>query len=139
MLSLPRGGIKFYPPASYTLPCQMPFCQTTPLLPSGTWQQNGMECWWEGSTSAAIPPTSNICLFPIYAGLVNTCSHLGEAVAVKTVSLLFFIVNSNNTTWSIPIFIVYLTCYVTNSSVAIYEMKTVTANKIVAVYQFIEM
>ena len=28
------------------------------LLPSVTWQQNVMECWWEGSTSPAIAPTS---------------------------------------------------------------------------------
>ena len=33
-------------------------CQTAPLLPSVTQQQNVMECWWEGSTSTAIPPPS---------------------------------------------------------------------------------
>jgi len=36
----------------------MPLCQTAPLLPSVTWQQNVMEYWWEGSTSTAIQPTS---------------------------------------------------------------------------------
>ena len=35
----------------------MPFCQTAPLLPSVTQQQNVMEYWWEGSTSTAIAPT----------------------------------------------------------------------------------
>ena len=50
--------VQFHCFASYALPCQMPFCQTAPLLPSVTWQQNGTECWLEGSTSAAIPPTS---------------------------------------------------------------------------------
>ena len=51
-------GVHLHPFASYALPCQIPFCQTAPLLPSVTWQQNGTECWLEGSTSAAIPPTS---------------------------------------------------------------------------------
>ena len=37
---------------------QMPFCQTAPLLPSVTEQQNAVEYWWEGSTSTAIPPIS---------------------------------------------------------------------------------
>jgi len=34
------------------------FCQTAPLLPSVTRQQNVMEYWWEGSASTAIPPPS---------------------------------------------------------------------------------
>jgi len=36
----------------------MPLCQTGPLLPSVTQQQHVTEYWWEGSTSAAIWPTS---------------------------------------------------------------------------------
>ena len=43
---------------SHALPCQMPFGQTAPLLPSVTQQQNITEYWWEGSASTAIPPTS---------------------------------------------------------------------------------
>ena len=43
---------------SYILPCQTPFCQTAPLLPSVTWRQCVMGYWWEGSASTAIPPTS---------------------------------------------------------------------------------
>ena len=39
-------------------PCQTPFSQTTPLLPSVPQQQNVTEYWQEDSTSAAIPPTS---------------------------------------------------------------------------------
>ena len=35
-----------------------PSCQTVPLLPSVTWQQNIMGYWWEGSTSGAISPES---------------------------------------------------------------------------------
>lgn len=44
--------------ASYALPCQMPFCQSAPLPPSVTRQQNWMECWQEGSSSTATQPTS---------------------------------------------------------------------------------
>ena len=44
------------PAASNTLPYQLPFCQTAPLLPSVTWQQYIMEYWQDGSTSTAIPP-----------------------------------------------------------------------------------
>ena len=54
----PHGGIQWHIFASYTLPCQVPFCQAAPLLPSVTWQQNVMGYWWEGSASTAIPPTS---------------------------------------------------------------------------------
>ena len=36
----------------------MPLCQTAPLLPSVTWQQNATEYWWEGPASTATPPTS---------------------------------------------------------------------------------
>ena len=36
----------------------MSFCQTAPLLPSVTQQQNVREYWWEDSASTAIPPTS---------------------------------------------------------------------------------
>ena len=53
-----HGGIQPHTFASYVLPRQTPFCQAAPLLPSVTWQQRGMEYWWEGSASAAVPPTS---------------------------------------------------------------------------------
>jgi len=43
---------------SCKLPCQMPLCQTAPLLPSVTQQQNLVEHWQEGSASTAISPTS---------------------------------------------------------------------------------
>jgi len=36
----------------------MPFCQSAPLLPSVTGQQNIMACWWKGSSTTAMPPTS---------------------------------------------------------------------------------
>lgn len=41
----------------YVLPCQMPFCQTAPLLPPVAWQQYVTEYYCEGPTSTAIPPT----------------------------------------------------------------------------------
>jgi len=44
--------------ASYALLSQTPFCQTAPLLPSLTQQQNATEYYWQSSTSTAIPPPS---------------------------------------------------------------------------------
>jgi len=44
--------------ASSALPCQMPFCQSALLLLSVTHQQHVTECWWEGSPSASLLPTS---------------------------------------------------------------------------------
>jgi len=35
-----HGGIQFHNFVAYALPHQTPFCQTTPLLPSVTWQQH---------------------------------------------------------------------------------------------------
>jgi len=52
-----HGGTQFYTTAPCALPCQTPFCQTAPLLPAVT-QQRGTEYWQEGSTSAAMLPTS---------------------------------------------------------------------------------
>ena len=56
---VPHGGIQRHTFASYALPCQTLFCQTSLLLPSVTWQQNIMEHWWEGSTSTVIPPSTS--------------------------------------------------------------------------------
>ena len=53
-----HGEIQWCPFSSYTLPCQTPFCQTFPLLPSVAQQQNVMKYWWEDSIPTAIPPTS---------------------------------------------------------------------------------
>jgi len=53
----PHGEIQFHTFASSALPCQMPFCQTAPLLSSVEWQQNVKEYWQEGSASTAIQPT----------------------------------------------------------------------------------
>ena len=52
----PHGGIQFHTFASYALLCQAPFCQTAPLQPSVTQQQNVMEYQLEGSTPTAVPP-----------------------------------------------------------------------------------
>ena len=53
-----HGGIQWHPFSSYAFPCQTPFCQTAPMLPSIMQQQHLMEYWWEGSTFTAIPPPS---------------------------------------------------------------------------------
>ena len=57
-----HGGIQFHTCVSYALPCQMTICQTAPLLPSVTQQQNVMEYCQERSVSTAIPPTSTFDL-----------------------------------------------------------------------------
>ena len=54
----PHGGVQWHTFASYVPLCQVPFCQTAPLLPSVTQQQTLMKYWWEDSTSTAVPPTS---------------------------------------------------------------------------------
>ena len=53
----PRGRTQSHTFASEALPHQKPFCQTAPLLPSVTWQQNVTEYSGEISTSTARPPT----------------------------------------------------------------------------------
>ena len=58
MQFFPPGGIQWHILGSHSLTCQRPFCQTAPLLPFVTQQQNVMEYWREGSASAAIPPIS---------------------------------------------------------------------------------
>ena len=55
----PHEGIQCHTFAPYALPCQTPFCQTAPPLPSVTWQQNVMTHWWEGSSSAAVPTSAS--------------------------------------------------------------------------------
>lgn len=54
----PRRGIQWHAFTSWALPCQTPFCQTTPLLLSLKQQQNAMEYWQEHSASIALPPPS---------------------------------------------------------------------------------
>ena len=46
------------PPVFFILACQTPFCQTAPLLPCVTQQQNIWEYWQEGLAASATPPTS---------------------------------------------------------------------------------
>ena len=54
---LPRGGIQFYP-LCHIISHIRHHCQTVPLLPSVTQQQNAVGYWWKGSTSTATPPPS---------------------------------------------------------------------------------
>jgi hypothetical protein len=54
----PHGGIHLHTFASYSLPCQTPFCYTASLLPSTARQQNVTEYWREVATSIDISPTS---------------------------------------------------------------------------------
>ena len=49
------GGLTFI---LYPLPHQTPLCQTAPVLPSVTQQQNVTGHWWEGSAPTATPPTA---------------------------------------------------------------------------------
>jgi len=58
MLLCPHEKIQCYTFVSYALPRQSQFCQAVPLLLSIAQQQDGKECWWEGSASTAIPPAS---------------------------------------------------------------------------------
>ena len=92
-------GIQLHPFAPYSLPCQTPICQTAPLLPSVTQQQNVMGYWREGSTSAAIPQIStsdvmgqqkkiggiSVGAALIYSWKVRFCSYKNR----KTVYFLF--------------------------------------------------
>jgi len=54
-----HGRIEFHTFASYTLPCQTPFHQTAPLLPSVTQKQHVMEYLREASASSVIPGISS--------------------------------------------------------------------------------
>ena len=54
----PHGGIQLHTFVSYARPCQMPFCQTAPLLSSVARQQSLTEYWQEGSTSTDVSTTS---------------------------------------------------------------------------------
>ena len=54
----PQEGIQWHTFATCALLCQMTFCQTAPLLPPVTQQQNLTESWCKGSVSTAIPPPS---------------------------------------------------------------------------------
>jgi len=49
-----HGGIQLHTFASYALPCQTSFFQTSPLLSSVAQHQNVTEYWQECSTSTAI-------------------------------------------------------------------------------------
>jgi len=52
----PYGGVQTQTFATYVFSCQTSLCQTAPLLPSVTQQQNVMGYWQEGSASTAISP-----------------------------------------------------------------------------------
>ena len=52
-----HGGIQRLTFASYALPWLTPFCQTAPLLPSVTWQQNRME--YGGKVQLLLPHHQN--------------------------------------------------------------------------------
>jgi len=53
----PHEGIQLHVFTSYALPCQLPFCQTAPLLPPVAQQQTVTEYSWDGSTSTVVLPT----------------------------------------------------------------------------------
>ena len=71
-----HGGIQWHTFASYALPCQMPSCQTAPLLPSVIQLQHVTGYWWEGSTSTAIPPASASDVVSQYHKTGGICSYI---------------------------------------------------------------
>ena len=89
-----HAGISSHTLSSYTVPCQMPFCQIAPLLPSVAWQQNVMVYWWEGSTSTAVTPTSA-------SGIVGQRNKIGgiifRAALIDSFSVGHFGLNSYGT------------------------------------------
>ena len=76
----PRGRTQWYTFASSALPCQTPFYQTAPLLPSATQEQCVMEDGCECSASTAIPPTSA-------SGIVGQHNNIG-GITFATVLIL---------------------------------------------------
>lgn len=58
---------------SLAFPHQMPLCQTTPLLPLVTSQQNVMEYWLKSSVFTAIPPTS-------ISAVAGKCNKIGGII-----------------------------------------------------------
>jgi len=87
-----NGGIQWRTFSSWALPCQMPLCQTAPLLPSVTWQQHVMGYWQEASTSSAI--------WSAYAsGVVGEHKLRGiafEAAFIKYIILLIYKLQNTN-------------------------------------------
>jgi len=87
-----HGGIQFLTFASSALPCQVPFCQSAPPLPSVAQQQNVREYWQEGSASPSIPPPSS-------SDIMGQCSKkqggitFGAALVDKCVELIFLCQN----------------------------------------------
>jgi len=82
----PHPGIQWHASASHALPCQTPFCQTAPLLPSVTQQRHVTEYWWEGSTTTAIPPTSTSDILGKYnkiGGITFRASPVGDIAFKK--------------------------------------------------------
>ena len=60
-------------------------CQTVPVLPSVTHQENVMEYWWEGSASSAITSTSASDVM----GQNNKIGGITSGALLVLISLLF--------------------------------------------------
>ena len=65
----PHGGTQWHTFASYTLVCQTPFCQTAPLLPPVTQQQNITAYWWKGSTISPMSTSNTLGLHNKIGGI----------------------------------------------------------------------
>ena len=74
-----RNSVHTFP--SSTLACQMPFCQTTPLLPYVAWPENLAKHWREGSVSTAILPTAA-------SGVVGQHNNIGGITFGATVKVM---------------------------------------------------
>lgn len=68
-----HGGGQWHTFASDTLPHQTPFCYTTSVLSSVTWQQNWMQYCWKGKTSPAIPPV-------LASGILGQDNKIGDVI-----------------------------------------------------------
>ena len=87
----PHGKIQWYTFASCAFPCQTPFCQSAPLLPSVIQKVSIMDYWREGSTSTAIPPTSTFDVM----GQHNKIGDITSGVATCISNLYCFWVQSH--------------------------------------------
>ena len=68
----------------FVLPCQIPFCQTTSLLPSITWQRNVMGYWQQDSASTAIALT---CISDV-VGQHNNIGGITFRAAIRVLTAL---------------------------------------------------
>jgi len=87
--------IQFHTSASYALLHQMLFCQTAPLLPSVTQQQNTIEYWWEDSTSTVTQPASTSDVMDLHNKLGGIVFGATFIIPVTTSNLLYHMLTAH--------------------------------------------